>query len=168
MYMGVRNSAKSDCVHRKPQNLYQNQNSHGNTCRWHYSSIQGRDRRINYMAYQSTSTSLVLKNPDLLQIIFEFFDLCNLECIMSIHSSWIQRRTRQSLLWAALTSKAFLEPAMNALWYEMDSILPLYLVLPALRKELQGDLDKENQGSESECVSLSWVPEKDKAPLTSM
>ena len=111
------------------------------------------------MAHQSSPTSLVLKNPDLLQIIFEYFDLCNLDCIMASD----QRKTRQSLLWAALTSRAFLEPAMNVLWHEMESILPLYFVLPALRKkEEEDDSDEEHQGSESEYVSLSWVSEKDR------
>ena len=55
---------------------------------------------------------------------------------------------------------------MNVLWREMESILPLYLVLPALRKEKEeDDSDEENQGSESEYVSLSWVSEKDKSFL---
>jgi len=83
---------------------------------------------------------------------------------MSHDYSLAQRKTRQSLLWAALTSKAFLEPAMNVLWREMETITPLYLVLPALRKkDSEDDSDEEGQDSESEyanAVSLPWVSEK--------
>jgi len=150
-----------------PINRTRNNQSHGCLLPFLASeraSILGCDSRVlvDYMAYQFSSTSLVLKNPDLLQIIFGYFDLCNLQCFLSHDSSSIQRRTRQSLLWAALTSRAFLEPAMNVLWHEMDSILPLYLVLPALRKEEEDDLDEEDQGSESEYVSLSWFLKRTK------
>ena len=64
-------------------------------------------------------SSLVLHNRDLLDTIFEFFE-CN---------------ERQELLWASLTSKAFLEPALNALWREMSSVFPIFRLLPTFNKD---------------------------------
>ena len=54
-------------------------------------------------------SSLVLGNRDLLDIIFGFF------------FSYQQ----QELLAASLTCKAFLEPALDALWNEVEDIMPL-------------------------------------------
>lgn len=39
-------------------------------------------------------------------------------------------RSRQNLLWVALTCKAFLEPALDRLWKQLDSLFPLLKVLP--------------------------------------
>ena len=38
---------------------------------------------------------------------------------------------RQNLLWAGLTCKAFLEPALDRLWSSLDSLFPLLKILPS-------------------------------------
>jgi len=40
-------------------------------------------------------------------------------------------RSKQNLLWVALTCKAFLEPSLDRLWKQLDSLFPLLKVLPA-------------------------------------
>lgn len=65
--------------------------------------------------------SLVLDNPDLLEYIF---------------SNHIRRR---DLLSAGLTSKTFWEPAVTQLWHNMESIWPLFRVLPVLGKRKDGE-----------------------------
>ncbi|KAJ3514811.1 hypothetical protein NLJ89_g2149 [Agrocybe chaxingu] len=40
-------------------------------------------------------------------------------------------RSRQVLLWVALTCRSFLEPALDRLWRSLDSLFPLLKVLPA-------------------------------------
>jgi len=64
-------------------------------------------------------SSLVLRNRDLLDIVFDFFKSCE----------------RRELLWASLTSKAFLEPALNRLWRRMIDIWPLFRLLPTFNKD---------------------------------
>jgi len=64
-------------------------------------------------------SSLVLRNRDLLDIIFEF----------------LQYVKPRELLWASLTSKAFLEPALNILWRRMIDIWPLFRLLPTFNKD---------------------------------
>jgi hypothetical protein len=41
------------------------------------------------------------------------------------------RTSKQNLLWAALTCKAFLEPALDRLWRTLDSLFPLLKILPS-------------------------------------
>jgi len=64
-------------------------------------------------------SSLVLRNRDLLDSIFDFFE----------------PHEQQALLWASLTSKAFLEPALNILWREMTEPWPLFRLLPTYNKD---------------------------------
>ena len=64
-------------------------------------------------------SSLVLGNCDLLDIIFDFF------------FSYQQ----QELLAASLTCKAFLEPALDALWNEVEDIMPLCCLVPSFDKD---------------------------------
>ena len=63
-------------------------------------------------------SSVVLRNCDLLDIIFGF----------------CESYRPQELLWASLTSKAFLEPALDALWHDVHHRL-LYRLLPTFNKE---------------------------------
>jgi len=64
-------------------------------------------------------SSLVLGNRDLLDIIFDFF--------------WPHEH--DVLLAASLTCKAFLEPALNAIWRKMQNIKPLCCLLPTFDKD---------------------------------
>jgi hypothetical protein len=49
------------------------------------------------------------------------------------------RRRRKHLLWTALSCKAFSSHALDVLWRELDSLLPLLKLLPGLRR--LGDSD---------------------------
>ena len=71
------------------------------------------------MHLSPTSSSLVLRNRDLLDIIFGF---------CKFHKP-------QELLQASLTSKTFLEPALNALWHDVDNVLQLCYPLPTFNKK---------------------------------
>ena len=45
-----------------------------------------------------------------------------------------QQKRNQALLWAAQASKAFFQPAINALWWSLSSLLPLLGILPQFRQ----------------------------------
>jgi hypothetical protein len=64
-----------------------------------------------------------LKNQDILNLIFEHFDLQP--------GSQTVAQTRKDLLSAAKTCKAFAEPALNSLWRVLPSLLPLLMLLPS-------------------------------------
>lgn len=64
-----------------------------------------------------------LKNQDILNLIFEHFDLQ--PCSHTV------TQTRKDLFSAAKTCKAFVEPALNSLWRVLPSPLPLLLLLPS-------------------------------------
>ena len=66
-----------------------------------------------------TAKNTFLKNPELKAITF----------------SHLQIEKRPCLLNAALTCKDFLEVALDVLWEELDSMVPLLKVLPALQLE---------------------------------
>ena len=42
----------------------------------------------------------------------------------------IQKETRETLLNVALTSRSFLGPALDALWYSIDDLTVLFKLLP--------------------------------------
>jgi hypothetical protein len=66
----------------------------------------------------------VLRNLDLLELILSY-----------LAEKHLSKDGQQRLLLAGLTCKAFFEPAMNLLWSEMDSLLPLLLVIPLVMEE---------------------------------
>ena len=66
-----------------------------------------------------TTKNSFFRNPDLMAMTFSHFR--NVD------------EKRQDLLNAALTCKDFLDEALNVLWEEMDSLLPLLKMLPALQ-----------------------------------
>ncbi|KAF8179869.1 hypothetical protein BJ912DRAFT_982041 [Pholiota molesta] len=76
----------------------------------------------------STSRSSRLpfhSNPDILDEICEYLSY---DCDADSDDISLSRRT---LLRLALTSKAFLEPALDRLWRALDSLFPLLKILPA-------------------------------------
>jgi len=73
--------------------------------------------------------NLVLENPEILQSIFEQFYDQNED-----HGSRSQVQTRKFLLSASLTCRAFFEPAMDAMWRYLDSLLPILRVIPTLKR----------------------------------
>ncbi|KZT28029.1 hypothetical protein NEOLEDRAFT_1239790 [Neolentinus lepideus HHB14362 ss-1] len=52
---------------------------------------------------------------------------------LEIQASWkdlsLLRRQRQDLLWVALSCKAFVDPALDLLWRQIDSLTPLFSIL---------------------------------------
>ncbi|KIM37188.1 hypothetical protein M413DRAFT_448685 [Hebeloma cylindrosporum] len=85
----------------------------------------------------ASPTTDVLRNADLLGLIFSHLYIHSLEYLSSssLHTIRQLLAGRQSLLRAGLTCKAFFGPAMSRLWYEMDSLLPLLLVIPLITQE---------------------------------
>ncbi|KJA23501.1 hypothetical protein HYPSUDRAFT_76870 [Hypholoma sublateritium FD-334 SS-4] len=63
---------------------------------------------------------MVFGNLDLMEIVFDAFPI-------SHHYSHSRKKL---LLWAALTSKDFLDPAMNVLWRSLNSISPILDLIP--------------------------------------
>lgn len=59
-------------------------------------------------------------NPDILDEICEY-----------LHDEQDGLTSKQNLLWAGLTCKAFLEPALDRLWSSLDSLFPLLKILPS-------------------------------------
>jgi len=76
------------------------------------------------------SASRFHSNPDILGEICEYLaPNDNLE----EDPEYIQE-CRQNLSWLALTCKAFLEPALDRLWRSLDTLYPLFKILPAFIK----------------------------------
>ena len=70
-----------------------------------------------------TAKKSFFKNPDLMAMTFSHLQAKNVN------------EKRRDLLNAALTSKDFLDDALDALWEEMDSLVPLLKLLSALQFE---------------------------------
>lgn len=69
-------------------------------------------------------------NPDILGEICEYLaPYDNLEIDVEQVSE-----ARQNLAWLALTCKAFLEPALDRLWRSLDTLYPLFKILPAFTR----------------------------------
>ena len=64
-------------------------------------------------------------NPDILNEICEYLH------DEEDDSSGLAHTGKQNLLWAGLTCKAFLEPALDRLWRSLDSLFPLLRILPS-------------------------------------
>ena len=76
----------------------------------------------------------VLRNPDLLELIFEHFGVE--EGLLSpYYQGPVGQVTKRNLLWACLTARSFAIPALTILWRHMKSIWPLILLLPNLQLE---------------------------------
>ncbi|RXW15705.1 hypothetical protein EST38_g10149 [Candolleomyces aberdarensis] len=76
----------------------------------------------------SPSASRFHSNPDILGEICEYLssndDLEELDSVQVAEG-------RQNLAWLALTCKAFLEPALDQLWRSLNTLYPLFKILPA-------------------------------------
>jgi hypothetical protein len=68
---------------------------------------------------QVSAPSEIFENQRIIGVILEHFE----------HDKSLEA-ARKNLRLAALTSKAFLEPAMNSLWSSLDSLIPLLSLLP--------------------------------------
>lgn len=75
--------------------------------------------------------SQVLNNPDLLDEIFSFFHVPGPQAD-SDSLGRIPFPDSQHLLWAALVSKDFCDPALKVLWGSLDSWIPLLSLIPVL------------------------------------
>lgn len=81
-------------------------------------------------------------NPDILEEICEYLSYEHETEPEAIRSS------RKTLFSLALTSTAFLEPALDHLWRVLDSLFPLLKILPAFAR------------SDDTYVSHLWSPTK--------
>jgi hypothetical protein len=70
-----------------------------------------------------TAKNSFLKNPDLMAKTFSHLQVEN------------DKKNRRCFLNAALTCKYFLDVALDALWEELDSLVPLLKLLPGLQVE---------------------------------
>ena len=70
-----------------------------------------------------TAKDSFLKNPDLMAETFSHLQVKN------------DKKNRLCLFNAALTCKDFLDAALDALWEELHSLVPLLKLLPALQLE---------------------------------
>ena len=75
-----------------------------------------------------TAKDSFLKNPDLMAMTFSHLQVGK-----------IDKKDHRCLLNAALTCKDFLEVALDALWEELNSLVPLMKVLPALHLKREKD-----------------------------
>ncbi|KDR66436.1 hypothetical protein GALMADRAFT_147866 [Galerina marginata CBS 339.88] len=88
-------------------------------------------------------------NPDILDEICEYLAY---EDDLDTEDAGISRR---NLLWAALTCKAFLEPALDRLWRSLESLFPLLKILPAFIKS-DGTYVLRGPISEQEWARFDW------------
>jgi hypothetical protein len=70
-----------------------------------------------------TAKHSFLKNPELKAMVFSYLQVRN------------DKKNRLCLLNAASTCKDFLEVALDVLWGELESLVPLLKLLPALQFE---------------------------------
>lgn len=75
-----------------------------------------------------TPIDLILRNGDILPLIFRCF-----VDGLAHHSDDDDQNHRSNLLNAALTCKRFCFPALDCLWADMDCLIPLLLLHPAIR-----------------------------------
>jgi len=90
---------------------------------------------MNSKAKAEQSRSLVLGNPDLLERIFEHLDQAS-DIVLPSDFRQIQKKDLLSL---SLTSRTFSTPAIRVLWRRMETLRPLFLLLPTLQMEEDGD-----------------------------
>ncbi|KAF8902394.1 hypothetical protein CPB84DRAFT_862119 [Gymnopilus junonius] len=76
-----------------------------------------------------SARSQVLANEDLLDLIFSYFDPAFFEDILTMDST-----TKSALLSVCLTCKSFYTPALDLLWRVMNSIIPIFKLIPAFTK----------------------------------
>lgn len=79
--------------------------------------LQEPETRITRLPFHS--------NPDILDEICEYLHDEDGSNELLAHAN------RQNLLWAGLTCRAFLEPALDRLWRSLDSLFPLLKILPS-------------------------------------
>lgn len=82
--------------------------------------LQDLEARITRLPFHS--------NPDILDEICEHLHDEEFE------DGELTQTSKQNLLWAGLTCKAFLEPALDRLWRSFDSLFPLLRILPSFKQ----------------------------------
>ena len=80
--------------------------------------LQEPETRITRLPFHS--------NPDILDEICEY-----LQDEQDGSSELLAHTSKRNLLWAGLTCKALLEPALDRLWSSLDSLFPLLKILPS-------------------------------------
>jgi hypothetical protein len=75
----------------------------------------------------SDSAYEVLRNLDLLRSIFQHFDV-------DLDTEEGEPTPKKFLLWAALSWRSFVDPALDVLWQTMHSLTPFYTLFPSLKR----------------------------------
>ncbi len=89
---------------------------------------------MNSKAKTEQSRSLVLGNPDLLVRIFEHLDQAA-NVVLPSRYGHFPRIEKRDLFSVSLTSRTFSTPAIRVLWRHMDTLWPLFLLLPIQMQE---------------------------------
>lgn len=86
----------------------------------------------------SHSSSQVLQNFDLLELILEHFGSASEDVLSPSYHGYVGPRTKQCLLRACLTTRSFMGPAINILWRHMSSVSPILNLIPNLYRQEDG------------------------------
>ena len=90
-----------------------------------FGTSQGRE--VIAKIKPSDSVYSVLRNVDLLRSIFQHFHV-------DLDTTEGEPAPKKFLLWAALSWRSFVDPALDVLWRTMHSLKPFYALFPSLRK----------------------------------
>jgi hypothetical protein len=83
----------------------------------------------------STAKRSVLKSPELMAMTFSHLKITSLESLEPEDYCYSFNEQLRDFLNAALTCRDFLDVGLDALWEELDSLMPLLQLLPALEIE---------------------------------
>ena len=90
-----------------------------------FGTSQGR--KVIAKIKPSNSVYEVLRNVDLLRSIFQHFHV-------DLDTAEGEPAPKKFLLWAALSWRSFVDPALDVLWRTMHSLKPFYALFSSLRK----------------------------------
>jgi hypothetical protein len=100
-----------------------------------------KDACMNSKAKIEKSRSLVLGNPDLLERIFEHLDQAANVVLPSHRYGYFPQIKKRDLFSVSLTSRTFSTPAIRVLWRHMDTLWPLFQLLPTLQMQEPEDVN---------------------------
>ena len=98
-------------------------------------SITNASPYASYGLNPTSANNKVLQNQDLLGLIFSNLVEYKLDSRLKMGTGCLPRTGLADLLQVGLTCKAFVEPALNLLWYGMNSLLPLLHLIAKVTKE---------------------------------
>ena len=98
-----------------------------------------------------TSTQKALHLQDIILIIFE-------QVLSSVTNPFVPPLERSTLAAAARVCEAWRVPALKTLWRNLDTLLPLFRLLPTVQLDLGDDSDDDDSDSdEMPDFAPAWV-----------